>query len=103
MKITMTCLRKTAANVHGLDMSSQGTLLLDWHKCKRNIAYDMFLVGHSSMGECTLAECALAKSSFPNSRIDSLKPVSIAFDKYKARLVARGFLQKLGVDFFSDL
>ena len=24
-----------------------------------------------------------------------------AFDKYKARLVARGFLQKLGVDFFS--
>ena len=45
---------------------------------ERNIAYDMFLVGHSSMGECTLAECALAKFSFPNSRIDSLKPVSIS-------------------------
>ena len=26
-----------------------------------------------------------------------------AFDKFKARLVARGFLQKLGVDFFSTL
>ena len=75
-ELTMTYLRETAMNVHnlgGLDMASQGTLLLDQHKCKRNIAHEMFLVRHSSMGECALAE-----SSFFDSQIDSLKPASMA-------------------------
>ena len=77
----MTCLRETATNAHNLDrldMANHDTILLGWNKCKRNIAYGMFLVGHSSMGECALAECAPAESSFLNSRIDSLKPVSIS-------------------------
>ena len=59
MKLTMTCLRETATNVNNLDlldMANQETLLLDWHNFKRNNAYGMFLVGHSSMGECALAE-----------------------------------------------
>ena len=81
MKLTMTCLRETATNAHNLDrpgIANHDAILLGWNKCKRNIAYGMFLVGHSSMGECALAECAPAESSFLNSRIDSLKPVSIS-------------------------
>ena len=67
-ELTMTYLRETAMNAHnlgGLNMASQGILLLDQHKCKRNIAHEMFLVRHSSMGGCALAE-----SSFFHSQID---------------------------------
>ena len=49
----MTCLRETATNAHNLDrldMANHDAILLGWNKCKRNIAYGMFLVGHSSMG-----------------------------------------------------
>ena len=53
-------------------MTDQGILLLDRRKCKRNIAHEMFLVRHSSMGECARAK------SFFDSQIGSLKPASKA-------------------------
>ena len=90
MELTMTCLRETATNIHdlgGLDMTSQGTLLLDCHKCKRNIAYDMFLVRHSSMGSVhlqnprslILGSTVSNRSRWPQVPVASAFSVNITF------------------------
>ena len=44
-------------------ITRQGILLLDRRKCKRNIAHEMFVVRHSSMGECARAKSFLIPRS----------------------------------------